>query len=165
VLSPVYFLAQGLQGICLVDPYGGLINDLPTIDFLVDLVDRATGHLHPVPKRFTDPVQSGKTGQETGMQVDDPAREGFEETGLEHAHESSQDHEIGSTGFDRIHIAALTITVQFGPKWRRIEEGGWNPEHRAQFEDGRIQVVGKEMDHLGPAELTVSLSLQYGLRV
>jgi len=90
-------------GIVVVEDIdGGLSEDRPVVDQLVDDVNGDTRQLHSVSQRFLHGMGAWERRQQRWVDVHDASRETLNGFGCEDAHEAGQDHEGAAVCFDGI---------------------------------------------------------------
>ncbi len=87
----VDFLHEGFEGVGGVDRNGLLEDYFSGVDTGVDVVDGATGLGDAGFEGLAAGVESGKGGQEGGVNVDDAVGVGGEEVGFDDAHKAGED--------------------------------------------------------------------------
>src|SRR4029450_1331480 len=73
-----------------------LSDDLTVIDFLIHVMHRATSYLVAGRERLFPRFEPGKFWEKRWMDIDDAPGERFEYRCMEHAHEASEHHELGT---------------------------------------------------------------------
>ena len=71
-------------------------DDRPGIDLGADEMHRAAGKPHPGGERLTLRVQSRKSRQQRGVDIDEPVAPSIDKAGVENAHEPGQRHQLNA---------------------------------------------------------------------
>ena len=141
------------------------VEDRAAVHLQGHAVHGAAGHRHAAAPGLADAIEPGKGGQQTRMEVDDPAGEGLQKRGLDDPHEAGQDDQIGLLRPDRRDEAGLALPFQLGLERGRIDVPRRHAEAGAQRENAGVGPIRKQRGHASLPEAAVGLSLQQRLGI
>ena len=119
-----------------------LAEDIPGIDSGINKMDSAAGFGNARFQRLTPGFQSAKGGEERGMDIDDPSREGIQERFLDDAHVSGEHDEIDLGLLEKLDKFRFGLWCQLGA------EGAWGDE-MPRDSKGLCQIKNAGALHIG----------------
>ena len=112
-------LMKGFHRVLIQNGHGLLADDGTGIHAGVDEVHGAAGHLHACVERLFPGFQTGKSGQERGVDIDDAPFEGAQKITFEHAHEAGEDNQVHLRLAQRLDVGVLGFFIQLGAEFSR----------------------------------------------
>ena len=126
VLSRVDSLVQALRGVIIEHGHGLLADNRAGIDSGIHEVNGAAGDFNAGIKRLFPGFESGKSGKQRRMNVNDSAFKCFQEIAFQHPHESGQGNQIYPGILQGRDIGVFRVLVELGAEFT-----GWH-EPRVQ---------------------------------
>jgi len=124
VFGGVDALMQARGGVMVENGYGLLADDGAGIHAGVHKMHGAAGDFHAVVERLFPGFESGKGGQQRGVDVHDAAFKRTQKITLQDAHEPGEDDQIHLGRLQLVHEGALGVLVQLGAEFSRGDEAG-----------------------------------------
>ena len=116
----------------------------------VDVVHRRPGNLDSPAPRLALRVETGKGRQQRWVDVDDRARKGAEEGGVQDAHEAGEEHQLDAVLLEHPDVRGLGLVVEARPIAARRHVHGRHAGAPGALERRRLGSVRQHHRHLRP---------------
>ncbi len=132
---------EGFGGVAGEDGNFALGDDLAGVHAGVDEMHGATGLLNTGGKSLLPGFEAGKRGQQRGVDVDDPAREGLEEGCFDQPHVTGENYQFGAAGAEILDESALGFLGEACVEFLLLDHAGWNAEVVGEGQQAGVGVV------------------------
>lgn len=163
MLLPVDALFQGRTGLARQHRHHRLGQHRSGVDLLNHLMNGAAGLAHPGGQGLADGIKAAEGRQEAGVEIQQPAGEGLDQTGGDDPHPAGHHDEIHSVLLQAVHQGIVQVAT--AGESAMVDQAAGNPQPFGPGDGPRLRAIDDQQHHLGPMLPVVAAGLHQGLEV